>query len=136
MQISIPGMPDSITGCTITALAIDIIATLVLVSAGAPLPGLIALAMAAAVYWFVYRNLAEDVVAARAAAAFTTAVHAALALAWLLTEDPFGFLACGAVAACLGYAFVELGRLGQPAPAALPSASADRAGTMPSRPGR
>ena len=136
MQISIPGIPDSITGCVITALALDIIAALALVSAGALFPGLIALALAMAVYWFVYRNLAEDAVAARAAGVFTTVVHAAFALAWLLTEEPFGFAASAAVAACLGYASVELGRLGRRAAAALTSEGVGPAGTMPSRSGR
>jgi hypothetical protein len=136
IQISIPGIPDSITDCVLTALALDIIAAIALVSAGALFPGLIALALAVAIYWFVYRNLAEDAVAARAAAMFTAVLHAALAVAWLLTEEPFGFVAGGAVAACLGYTFVELGLLGRPAPAALSSERADPAATMPSRSGR
>ncbi|MBV9756242.1 MAG: hypothetical protein JO047_04240 [Alphaproteobacteria bacterium] len=136
MQISIPGVPDGITGCVVTALAIDVIAALALVSAGALFPGLIALALAIAVYWFVYRNLTEDLVAARAAAVFTTAVHATLAVVWLLTEEPFGFAACGAVAVCLGYALVELIRLGQRAGAGLPPAGAQPVGTIPSASGR
>lgn len=127
MQMSIPDIPAGVTSSVVTAVAIDVIAAIVLVSTGALFPGMIALALVVAVYWFVYRNLAEDVVAARAAAAFTAIVHAAFAVAWLLTDVPFGFLAAGAVATWLGYAFVALGR---PAPRAAGAAAA--AGTLPS----
>ena len=120
MQMSIPSIPDSATGCVVTSLWIDVIAALVLVSAGALFPGLIALALAVLVYWFVYRNLAEDVAAAWAAGAITAAVHAALAVVWLLTEDPFGFAAGAVVAACLGYALVAIGKPRQPIPTAQP----------------
>lgn len=120
MQMSIPSIPDSVTGCVVTSLWIDVIAALVLVSAGALFPGLIALALAVLVYWFVYRNLTEDVAAAWVAGAITAAVHAAFAVVWLLTEDPFGFVASGVVAACLGYALVAIGKPGQAMPAERP----------------
>lgn len=110
MQISIPRIADNLTYSVVAALGVDIMAAIVLVSMGAVLPALIPLALAVGVYWFVYRNLEEDITSARPAAAIIASAHLAFAVGAAVESDLFGFVFCGIVAACLGYVFVELGQ--------------------------
>jgi hypothetical protein len=107
MQISIPSVPDNLTYCVVAALGIDIVGTILLAGGGAVLPGLAALALAAAVYWFVYRNLEDDAATASRAAAIIAVIHLAFAVAALVLHNPFGFVLDGIAAACLGYVFTQ-----------------------------
>src|SRR5437660_1736713 len=100
MQISIPSVPDNLTYCVVAALGIDIVGTILLAGGGAVLPGLVALALAAAVYWFVYRNLAGETATARLAAPIIAIIHVIFAVAALPMHNPFGFVLDGIAAAC------------------------------------
>lgn len=108
MQITIPNVSDKLTYCVIVALGIDVLATVLLAGLGLVLPGLVALALAGAIYWFVYRNLAGNTATARLAAAIIAILHVFFAVTALATRNPFGFIMDGIVAACLGYVFLQL----------------------------
>ena len=110
MQITIPNVPDNLTYCVVAAFGIDVIGAILAVGTGAVLPGLVALALAGAVYWFVYRNLGDDTATARLAAAIIAVIHVAFAVAALAMHNPFGFALDGIAADCLGYVLTQFGR--------------------------
>lgn len=115
MQVVIPNVPDRLTYSVLTAVVVDVIAVIFLVSTGAVLAGVVPLALAVGVYWFVYRNLIDDVAAARPAAAIIAAAHLALAMAGAFDQDLFGFVFYAVVSGALGYLYVELGQTQRPA---------------------
>ncbi len=108
MQIAIPSVPDELTDCVVTAIVVDVLATLLFAGAGAAIPGLISLVLAGATYRFVYRNLRLHAEATPFAAAIIAIIHVFFAVAALATRNPIGFAMDGIVAVCLGFVFLEL----------------------------
>jgi hypothetical protein len=109
MRIAMPSMPESLTYSIVAAIGITVLVALVVAVSG---PGnlgaaLLVLAVAAAIYWLIGRNLATIVTAAEAAA--TIAVLFVLcALADLVTGYPYEAVLFLLVAGALGFAFLLL----------------------------
>ena len=109
MRIAMPSMPESRTYSIVAAIGITVLVALVVAVSG---PGnlvaaLLVLAVAAAIYWLIGRNLATIVTAAEAAA--TIAVLFVLcALADLVTGYPYEAVLFLLAAGALGFAFLLL----------------------------
>ena len=108
MQITIPNVPDKVTYAVATAAGIAIVNMLLAVAAGLVGGGVIALAIAGATYWFVYRNLAPSPATARLATAVLAIIHAFLALVSISFHLVLLFLLHVVAAGCLGYAYMQL----------------------------
>jgi len=109
MRIAMPSMPESLTYSIVAAIGITALVALVVAVAG---PGdlvgaLLVLAVAAAVYWLIGRNLATIVTAAEAAAMIAV-LFALCALADLATGYPYQAVLFLLAAGALGFAFLLL----------------------------
>ena len=109
MRIAMPSMPESLTYSIVAAIGVTVLVALVVAVSG---PGnlvaaLLVLAVAAAIYWLIGRNMTTIVTAAEAAA--TIAVLFALcALADLVTGYPYAAVLFLLAAGALGFAFLLL----------------------------
>jgi len=109
MRIAMPSMPESLTYSIVAAIGITVLVALVVAfsSPGNLVAALLVLAVAAAIYWLIGRNLATIVTAAEAAA--TIAVLFVLcALADLVTGYPYEAVLFLLAAGALGFAFLLL----------------------------
>ncbi|HEY8873403.1 MAG TPA: hypothetical protein VIM52_10265 [Stellaceae bacterium] len=109
MRIAMPSMPESLTYSIVAAIGITVLVALVFAfsSPGNLVAALLVLAVAAAIYWLIGRNLATIVTAAEAAA--TIAVLFVLcALADLVTGYPYEAVLFLLAAGALGFAFLLL----------------------------
>jgi hypothetical protein len=109
MRIAMPSMPESLTYSIVAAIGITVLVALVVAFSG---PGnlvaaLLVLAVAAAIYWLIGRNMTTIVTAAEAAA--TIAVLFVLcALADLVTGYPYEAVLFLLAAGALVFAFLLL----------------------------
>lgn len=101
---------DPVTDSIVGALGIDLIAAMQLIGGGALAEGAVALGFVGAIYCCVYRNRWSYISTARRAAAILAFDHAVVAAGSLMLRNPFGLMIGGTVAACLGYASVQLAR--------------------------
>jgi hypothetical protein len=109
MRIAMPSIPESLTYSIVAAIGITVLVALVVAfsSPGNLVAALLVLAVAAAIYWLIGRNLATIVTAAEAAA--TIAVLFVLcALADLVTGYPYEAVLFLLAAGALGFAFLLL----------------------------
>ena len=109
MRIAMPSMPESLTYSIVVAIGITALVALVVAfsSPGNLVAALLVLAVAAAIYWLIGRNMTTIVTAAEAAA--TIAVLFVLcALADLVTGYPYEAVLFLLAAGALGFAFLLL----------------------------
>jgi hypothetical protein len=100
---------DNLKFAVIGAIIIDAIIIFLLAALGTLLPVLVVLALAGAVYWFVYRNLATNIGNAKLGAIVCGAIHACFAL--FSIAFPLFLVLYVAATVCLGYVFLQLQRI-------------------------
>jgi hypothetical protein len=109
MRIAMPSMPESLTYSLVAATGITGLTALVLAASG---PGnlvgaVLLLAVAAAIYWLIGRNLAT-LVTGKDVAGATALLFLVCALADLLTGYPYQAVLFLLAAGSLGFAFLLL----------------------------
>jgi len=109
MRIAMPSMPESLTYAVVAAIGITAFAAIVRAVAGPGniVAGLLVLAIAAAIYWLIGRNL-TTIVTAREAAATLAILSVLCALGDLATGYPYQAVIFLFAAVALGFAFLLL----------------------------
>lgn len=109
MRLAMPSMPQSLTYAVAGATVLALLAALMLAvgAAGNLVAALLVLAIAAAVYWLVGRNLVT-IVSAKEAAAATALLFVLCALADLATGFPYQAIVFLLAAVALGFTFLLL----------------------------
>jgi hypothetical protein len=109
MRIAMPSMPESLAYAVAGAIGITMLAALVRAVAGSGtiVAGLLVLAIAAAIYWLIGRNL-TTIVTAKEAAATIAILFALCALGDLATGYPYQAVLFLLAAVALGFACLLL----------------------------
>jgi hypothetical protein len=112
-RITVPNLPEALSYSVLTALAVEALLAIVLAARGEWLGVLLVLALFAALYWFVCRQLVA-VVSARSAIAASAIVAFVAALIDLTSAHPYSGLLFMLAAIVLGVAFALLQQGGVP----------------------
>lgn len=112
-RITVPNLPEALSYSVLVALVVEALLAIVLAVRGEWLGVLLVLALFAALYWFVCRQLVA-VVSARFAIAATCVVAFVAALIDLTSAHPYSGLLFMLTAIVLGVAFVLLQQGGVP----------------------
>lgn len=109
MRIAMPSMPESLTYALAAATGLTGLTALVVAASGSGnlVGAVLLLAIAAAIYWLVGRNLAT-IVTGREAAGSTAVLFVICALADLVTGYPYQAVLFLLAAGALGFAFLLL----------------------------